>query len=124
MNPFLEWRDLAACTAWTVYHRHHGGWSAEGRGPVTHPPADFRRLRPLFVGDDEQRWVSLRRRALLVEAPGPDACSVVWLDVFEEWAECVFRLLDELPGECHPQAVEALIGPWWARADASRAPGP
>jgi hypothetical protein len=40
---------------------------------------------------------------------------VVWLDVFEEWARFALRLLDELPVERHPQAVEALIGPWWAR---------
>ena len=117
MNPFLEWRDLAACAAWTEYHRRHGRWSAEGRGPVTYLPADFRCLRPLFVGDDEQRWVSLRRRAVLIEAPGPAARSVVWLDVFEEWAGFALRLLDELPVERHPQAVEGLIGAWGAWID-------
>lgn len=117
MNPFLEWRDLTACAAWTLYQHHHGGWSAEGRGPVTYLPADFRHLRALFVGDDEQRWVSLRRRAVLIEAPGPAARSVVWLDVFEEWAGFALRLLDELPVERHPQAVEGLIGAWGAWID-------
>ena len=124
MHPFHAGADRAPFSRWTSGRLQRFGWAWEGIGPITNLPADFRPLRTLFVGDDEQRWVSLHRRALLIEAAGPDARSVVWVDVFEEWAAFAFRLRDELPVECHPQAVAALIGPWWARTDPSPGPVP
>jgi hypothetical protein len=91
-----------------------GGWVAEGTGPVRGLPADFRLLRPLWPGDDERRWVSLTRRALLVEMPGPEGRVVVALRAFRTWPALVAACLAELPETAHPAATAALLAPWWA----------
>jgi hypothetical protein len=73
---------VVAVAAWTSRRPTGGGWAAAGVGPVRGLPADFRLLRPLWPGDDERRSVSLERRGILLEAPGPDGGVVVQLRVY------------------------------------------
>jgi hypothetical protein len=106
--------ELATSASWTACRRTGGGWAAEGIGPVRAVPPDFRALRPLWPGDDERRWVSLERRGILLEAPGPDGRVVVQLRVYRRWPAFVAACLAELPEAAHPAAAAALLAPWWA----------
>lgn len=67
--PVNAIRDLDVAAAWGAWRQTGTGWCAEGTGPIRHVPPAFRTLQPLWRGDDERRWVSLTRRAILVETP-------------------------------------------------------
>ena len=109
----LAIQDLQALADWTVWRRTDAGWHGEGTGPVRCVPPDFGRLRPLFPGDDERRWVSLSRKAVLVESPGASVDSVVALQVYTDWPAFVDRILAELPPCDHRRAAAAVLDPWW-----------
>ncbi|MGC8488827.1 MAG: hypothetical protein ACP5QO_11530 [Clostridia bacterium] len=80
---------------------------------MRHVPPDFGCLRPLVSGDDERRWVSLVRKAVLVESPGAGVHPVVALQVYTDWPAFVDRLLAELPPSDHRRAAAAVLEPWW-----------
>ena len=69
--PVNAVRDLDVVAAWGAWRQTGTGWCAEGTGPIRPVPPAFRTLQPLWRGDDERRWVSLTRRAILVETPSP-----------------------------------------------------
>lgn len=98
---------------WTAWHRSETGWCGEGTGPVRCVPPDFGRLRPLFSGDDERRWVSLSRKAVLVESPGPGADPMVTFQGYADWPAFIDRILSELPPHEHRRAATAVLDPWW-----------
>lgn len=105
--------DLDSVAHWTAWRRTDTGWRGEGTGSVRHVPPDFSRLRPLFPGDDERRWVSLSRKAVLVESPGTGPDPVVALQVYTDWPAFVDRILSELPPSEHRRAAAAVLDPWW-----------
>ena len=98
---------------WTAWHRTETGWCGEGTGPVRAVPPDFGRLRPLFSGDDERRWVSLSRKGVLVESPGAGVDPVVTLQVYTDWPTFVDRILSELPPSEHRRTAAAVLEAWW-----------
>ena len=106
--------DLDAVAHWTAWRRTDTGWHGKGTGPVRGAPADFGRLRTLFPGDDERRWVSLSRKAVLVESPGTGPDPVVALQVYTDWPAFVDRILSELPPSEHRLSAEAVLEGWWA----------
>ena len=105
--------DLDAVAHWTAWRRTVTGWEGEGTGPVRCVPPDFGRLRPLFPGDDERRWASLSREAVLVESPGTGTDPVVALHVYTDWPAFVDRILSELPPSEHRRAAAAVLDRWW-----------
>jgi hypothetical protein len=105
--------DLEGMADWTAWRRTDTGWCGEGTGPVKQVLPDFRRLRPLFSGDDERRWVSLSRKAVLVESPGTGTDPVVALQVSTDWPAFVDRILSELPPSEHRRAAAAMLTRWW-----------
>ena len=115
----VEIEDLGEMARWTAWRRTPTGWQGEGTGPVCQVPPDFRRLRAIFLGDDERRWVSLTRKAVLVESPGLGADPVVEMAVYAEWPALFDRILSELPPDEHHRAVEAVLSLWWAEAGRS-----
>ena len=106
-------QSLWAVADWRIWHRTATGWAGEGTGPVKHVLSGFGLLRSLFLGDDEWRWVSLARKAVLVESPGTGANPVVALDVYTDWPAFVDRILAELPPCEHRRAAAAVLDPWW-----------
>jgi hypothetical protein len=109
----LAVQDLQALADWTAWRRTAMGWCGEGTGPVRCVPEDFGRLRPLFSGDDERRWASLSRKAVLVESPGTGPDQVVALHVYTDWPAFVDRILSELPPSEHRRAAAAVLEAWW-----------
>ncbi len=109
----VDCRCLCAVAAWTAWRRTATGWCGEGTGPVRCVPPDFGRLRPLFPGDDERRWASLSREAVLVESPGAGVDPVVALHVYTDWPAFVDRILAELPPSEHRRAAAAVLDRWW-----------
>lgn len=110
----VDVQGLCAIADWKTWRRTATGWCGEGTGPVRGVPADFGRLRPLFPGDDERRWASFSRKAVLVESPGAGTDPVVVLQVHTDWPAFVDRILAELPPCEHRRAAAAVLDPWWA----------
>ena len=110
----VDVQGLCAVAHWTAWRRTDTGWHGKGTGPVRGAPADFGRLRTLFPGDDERRWVSLSRKAVLVESPGTGPDPVVALQVYTDWPAFVDRILSELPPSEHRLSAEAVLEGWWA----------
>ena len=109
MDSCPPWPDWAAGVAWTTARPFPGGWRRQGYGPVRALPADFTPFWPLFPGDDERRWVSVRRQAVVVEAPGSEGTPVVWVDTYDTLIGLARRVWNELPAEAQPAAVTAMI---------------
>ena len=109
----VDVQSLWAVADWRTWHRTATGWSGEGTGPVKQVLPDFGRLRTLFPGDDERRWVSLSRKAVLVESPGTGPDPVVALQVYTDWPAFVDRILAELPPSEHRRAAAAVLDRWW-----------
>lgn len=113
MTAFRD-TDLFHMATWCRWRRVPTGWIGEGPGPIGHVPPDFRLLKARFAGDDERCWVSLTRRALLIEAPGEGCGSVVGLETFRDWDAFFVRLLAEFPAAQAPTLAAAMLAAWWA----------
>jgi hypothetical protein len=105
--------DLLRMATRCWWRRVPTGWIGEGYGPVGHVPPDVRLLQARFASGDERCWVSLTRRALLIEASGGGRDLQVSLETFQTWESFISRVLDEFTAEQLPSLATAMLAAWW-----------